>query len=97
MAPNSNFDFPITWDNQKLEPGKYHLYLTITDGNQTWKFDKMFEIKGADAKAINKTAIEVEKDYTYLFIGLAVFILSLIIIIIILLKKKKRGEDNEEE
>ncbi|MED4632091.1 DUF916 and DUF3324 domain-containing protein [Peribacillus frigoritolerans] len=97
MAPNSNFDFPITWDNQKLEPGKYHLYLAITDGNQTWNFDKMFEIKGADAKAINKTAIEVEKDYTFLFIGLAVFILSLIIIIIILLKKKKRGEDNEEE
>lgn len=97
MAPNSNFDFPINWDNQKLEPGKYHLYLTATNGDQTWKFDEIFEIKGADAKMINKTAVEVEKDYTFLFIGLAVFILALIIIIIILLKKKKRGEDNEGE
>lgn len=97
MAPNSNFDFPINWDNQKLEPGKYHLFVTATDGDQTWKFNKMFEIKGADAKMINKTAVEVEKDYTFLFIGLAVLILALIIIIIILLKKKKRGEENEEE
>ncbi|MBT2615247.1 MULTISPECIES: DUF916 and DUF3324 domain-containing protein [unclassified Bacillus (in: firmicutes)] len=92
MAPNSNFDFPITWDNQKLEQGKYHLYLTVTDGNQTWKFDKMFEIKGADAKELNKTAVEVEKDYTLIFVGLALLILVLIAIIFFLLRKKRRKD-----
>jgi hypothetical protein len=96
MAPNSNFDFPISWDNQRLEPGKYHLTLIATDGNQTWKFDKMFEVKGEVAKELNKTAVEVEKDYTLLFIGLAIVILALILIIIILLRKKKRGETDEE-
>jgi hypothetical protein len=96
MAPNSNFDFPINWENQKLKPGKYHLYLTATDGKQTWKFDKMFEIKGDVAEKLNKTAIEVEKDYTLIFIGLAVIIVSLILFIILLLRKRKRGETNEE-
>jgi hypothetical protein len=96
MAPNSNFDFPINWDNQKLMPGKYHLYITATDGNQTWRFDKMFEIKGNIAKELNKTAVEVEKDYTLIFIGFAVIIVSLILFIILLLRKKKRGETNEE-
>jgi uncharacterized membrane protein len=93
MAPNSNFDFPITWDKQKLEQGKYHLYLTVTDGTQTWKFDKMFEIKGADAKELNKTAVEVEKDYTLIFVGLALLILVLIAIIFLLRKKRRKDID----
>ncbi|PFJ11264.1 hypothetical protein COD67_23060 [Bacillus cereus] len=47
-------------------------------------------------KKINKTAVEVEKDYTWLFIGIGALILALIIIII-LLKKKKRGKNNEND
>ncbi|PFJ08956.1 cell wall protein [Bacillus cereus] len=97
MAPNSNFDFPINWDNKSLKPGKYHLYITAKDANQTWKFDKMFEISGKEAKKINKTAVEVEKDYTWLFLGIGALILVIIIIIIILLKKKKRGKSNEDD
>jgi len=96
MAPNSNFDFPINWDNQKLDPGKYHLYLTATNGDQTWEFDKMFEIKDTDANAINKSAVDLEKDYTLLYIGIALTILAVMMLIIILLRKKKRGEHYEE-
>ncbi|MDM5452026.1 DUF916 and DUF3324 domain-containing protein [Peribacillus simplex] len=97
MAPNSNFDFPISWDNQALEPGKYHIYITAKDGDQTWKFDKMFEIKGDDSKKLNKEAVELEKDYTLIFAGIGVLIAVLIILVIILLRRKKSGEKHEEE
>ncbi|MFW5438187.1 DUF916 and DUF3324 domain-containing protein [Paenibacillus apiarius] len=102
MAPNSNFDFPVRWDGQRLEPGKYHVYVTANDGNQTWEFDKMFEIKGEDAKQINESAVTtavetaVEKENTLLFLGLGALILALILIIILLLIKRKRGENHEE-
>ncbi|RAP73688.1 DUF916 and DUF3324 domain-containing protein [Paenibacillus montanisoli] len=98
MAPNSNFDFPIDWDNQKLEPGKYHLYVTATNGHATWNFDKVFEIKNTEAKKLNDKAVELEKDHNLMliFIGLAVIILALILFIIVLLRKNKRGVTNEE-
>lgn len=102
MAPNSNFDFPIRWEGRRLESGKYHLYVTATDGNQTWEFDKMFEIKAEDAKVINESAVavaaEIAVDHynTLLFLGMGAIIAALVIIIVLLLKKK-RGETNEND
>ena len=34
MAPNSNFDYAISWDNKALEPGTYRLEMKATDGDQ---------------------------------------------------------------
>src|SRR5699024_4590869 len=57
MAPNSNFDFSIGWEHQRLEPGNYHLYITATNGDQTWKFDKPFQIHKKEATSINDKAV----------------------------------------
>jgi hypothetical protein len=101
MAPNSNFDFPIRWDGKPLEPGKYHVYVTANSGNQTWKFDKMFEINAENAQQINDIAVETtaEKENKFVYWGMGAIILILVFIIIILLLKTKRGEyiQNDEQ
>ncbi|MBN3526618.1 DUF916 and DUF3324 domain-containing protein [Paenibacillus apiarius] len=102
MAPNSNFDFPIRWEGRRLESGKYHVYVTANDGIQTWKFDRMFEIKSEDAKQINESAVTtdvvtaVDNKNTLLFLGMGA-IIAVLVIMIILLLKKKRGETNEND
>lgn len=62
MAPNSNFDFPISWDDKELSAGKYHLSLIARDkkGNE-WEFEKSFEIKEKETKKLNKEAVELKK------------------------------------
>lgn len=87
MAPNSSYQFPISWNNQELKPGMYNLVLKAIDGgNNEWKFSKDFEIK-ADVKELNKEAIELEKsnDFEYYIIGI---FLVLIIIIFVFFKKR---------
>ncbi|MCH3023264.1 DUF3324 domain-containing protein, partial [Listeria monocytogenes] len=44
MAPNSNFDFVIDWENQPLKEGKYRLKMTATNGVETWTWDEAFTI-----------------------------------------------------
>ncbi|PET57003.1 cell wall protein [Bacillus sp. AFS001701] len=92
MAPNSNFDFPISWDQQELKPGKYHLYITAKDKNHVWEFDKMFEIKENDAE-LNKQAVELEKNNYLIYIGIA--LLFLIVIVLIFWFRKKKKEDDQ--
>lgn len=95
MAPNSNFDFPIMWNNQKLEPGKYTLNLVATSGDKKWPFTKDFEIKKEDSDRLNKEAVDLEEPaglplWAYILIG--VVVLLLIIIIILLIVKSKNNK-----
>lgn len=95
MAPNSNFDFPISWDSQELKAGTYHLSLTAEDDKENqWTLEKNFKIKGQESKALNKEAVELEKDYTLWLVLAVVFVFLLLIAIWQLVKKRK--EENEK-
>ncbi|EUJ28483.1 hypothetical protein MFLO_12076 [Listeria floridensis FSL S10-1187] len=61
MAPNSNYDLPISWNDQVLEPGKYTLELKAQDmDGHKWKFTKDFEIRNHDKK-YNDEAVGLEE------------------------------------
>lgn len=98
MAPNSNFDFPINWDNQSLDPGKYVLNLVAKAGEDQWKFEKEFEIAAKDSTNLNKEAIELEKtapNWTFIILGTLLGMLVLILLIVYFIyrhKKKKEAE-----
>lgn len=61
MAPNSNFDFPISWDNQILEAGSYTLKLEASSGEHKWNFEEDFMISAKESRSLNKEAVELEK------------------------------------
>lgn len=93
MAPNSNYDFPISWDNQAFQPGKYRLKLNAIDKvGHKWSFNQEFEIKD-NVKKYNEDSVSI-KDQTnkngYLIYMLAFIIILAIGIIVFLLLKIKR-------
>ncbi|WP_270997629.1 DUF916 and DUF3324 domain-containing protein [Listeria seeligeri] len=79
MAPNSNFDYNVDWENQALKPGKYQLHLVAKTADDTWEWTKDFTISSDDAKKANDTALGLEKDYTWLYIAGGILLLLLII------------------
>ncbi|WP_317945806.1 DUF916 and DUF3324 domain-containing protein [Carnobacterium maltaromaticum] len=98
MAPNSNFDFPINWDNQSLEPGNYTLQLTATSGENKWNFEEDFNISSKESSTLNKEAVELEKaEPNWLLISLIILVVLLLLIMMIgfliyRYKKKKAAE-----
>lgn len=98
MAPNSNFDFPISWDNQILEAGSYTLKLEASSGEHKWNFEEDFMISAKESRSLNKEAVELEKkDPDWFMIIVIVALITLIGIILISFfiykyKKKKEAE-----
>ncbi|WP_207696210.1 hypothetical protein DOK67_0002059 [Enterococcus sp. DIV0212c] len=95
MAPNSNFDFPINWDNQELVAGKYTMNLVASNKDDEWTFKKDFEITAKESKKLNDEAVELVKAPNYWMIGgiIAAIVVSLVIVILLIIKaisNKKR-------
>ncbi|KGL38793.1 cell surface protein [Listeria newyorkensis] len=96
MAPNSNFNFPISWGTQEFEPGKYRLDMIATSGEKFWKWSEYFTIDGKTADDLNETALDIEKDYTWLYI-IGGSILALLILLLVFLLGRRSRKDEEEE
>ncbi|PLS32305.1 cell wall protein, partial [Carnobacterium maltaromaticum] len=98
MAPNSNFDFPINWDNQSLDPGTYMLQLVAQSGENKWEFEKEFAISVKDSTNLNKEAVELEKtEPNWMLIistvaGVVFFLILIIGFFIYRHQKKKSAE-----
>ncbi len=96
MAPNSNFDYAISWDNKALESGTYRLEMKATDGDQKWEWTKKFTIEGKEAKKLNDTAVEAKKDYTlYYIIGGGLLLIVLLVLVFWLGRRTKKKEDEK--
>lgn len=93
MAPNSNFNFPISWGTKEFEPGRYRLDMIATSGEQVWKWSEYFTIDGKTADALNETALDIEKDYTLLYIIAGSLLALLILFLVFLLGRKSKKED----
>ncbi|MBC6316635.1 DUF916 and DUF3324 domain-containing protein [Listeria grandensis] len=61
MAPNSNFDYAIKWDNQKFKPGKYKVVIEAKGKEKNWKLQKNFTITAKEAKIFNDKAINLKQ------------------------------------
>ncbi|EUJ46643.1 DUF916 and DUF3324 domain-containing protein [Paenilisteria rocourtiae] len=94
MAPNSNFNFPISWGTKEFEPGRYRLDMIATSGEQVWKWSEYFTIDGKTADALNETALDIERDYTLLYI-IAGSLLTLLILFLVFLLGRKSKKDEE--
>lgn len=94
MAPNSNYDFPISWDNQAFQPGKYSLKLNASDkAGHKWSFSKEFEIKD-NVKKYNEEAVNLKdqpnKNDYIIYILVFVLVVTVGIIIYLLWKIKPK-------
>lgn len=98
MAPNSNFDFPIMWGNERLKAGDYTLSLVATSGDKTWKFAKNFTITAEESDKINKEAVDLEEQQKPYWLYILIIVLTLIALLLILffvLRHKKKQKEEE--
>ena len=92
FAPNSNYNFGISWGGKPLEPGKYHLsWKSDIGGVQNWNFERDFTITNAQAQNLNNQA-GFKPNYLWLWILLGVLVLILIVIITYYIGRKRNQQ-----
>ncbi|EUJ37676.1 putative cell wall protein with a C-terminal hydrophobic motif [Listeria weihenstephanensis FSL R9-0317] len=95
MAPNSNFNFPISWGTDEFKAGKYRMDMIATSGKQVWQWSEYFTIHDDTAKKLNDKALDIEPDYTWLYI-VAGSLLALLILLLVFLWGRKSKKKEEE-
>lgn len=98
MAPNSNFNYSVDWENQELKPGKYKVHLVAKNKEDKWEWTKEFTISSDQAKKANKAALGLEKDHTWMYIvgGVLLFILLIITTYFVGKRAAKKKQENEK-
>lgn len=99
VAPNTNFNYPISLGNQPFKPGKYTLYMVATAKEGKWQFKKDFTITREEANKYNKeSAIDLEKTTNWwLIIGIAVAVLLVLgCIVWLIIKQRKKKQSSEK-
>ncbi len=79
MAPNSNFDFMIDWQNHKFEAGEYRIHVVAQNEEYFWEWDQDFRITSEEANNTNKDAVDIISFIPkWIYIILAVLVLILV-------------------
>ncbi|TMN22733.1 WxL protein host-binding domain-containing protein [Lentibacillus cibarius] len=94
MAPNSNMDVVIDWENNPLEEGDYRLELQASNEKDEWKWEKVFTI-GEEAKDFNKEAVELETNNNrkaWYIAGISVLIIIILILLVYIWRLKRTGK-----
>ncbi len=98
MAPNSNFNFPISLQGKRLEQGIYTLEMEVTSLTETWEFRKDFAITKEAADKYNKMDVSIEKEdtYRYLWILIGILFITTGIVYLIYLNRKNENKYKKE-
>lgn len=95
FAPNSNVDFPIPLEGDKLKAGVYELTLDVVSDSGKWHFKKEFTVTAEKAKALNKQDVSIEEDNNWLYLVIIVISLLLIILMIMLVVMRKKNSQQK--
>ena len=104
VAPNTNYNLPINWENQPFEAGTYtvNILAKSEEPEEEWQLTQDFTITAKEAKELNEKAIDLEKNYmNWVIYGGITFAVLMLLMIILLLKlarqkkakKHKRGKN----
>ncbi|AMG51548.2 DUF916 and DUF3324 domain-containing protein (plasmid) [Enterococcus gallinarum] len=103
MAPNSNFNFPISLEGDRFRSGTYVLELTATSGENEWSWTREFTIEADEARRLNREDVMIDSSINWWIVA-TIFSLAILLIIFIWLLIKKSSEvkkvkvkDNELE
>lgn len=91
MAPNTTFDYPISLEGKRLEPGKYTLVMNAKSSKENWSFTKDFEIKAEVAKKLNDKDVTIKKNNnSWMYIILICLLIFIILLAIFIFKIRKK-------
>ncbi|MDB1688382.1 DUF916 and DUF3324 domain-containing protein [Enterococcus casseliflavus] len=93
MAPNSNFHYGVSLEDQAFQPGTYTMMLQGTADGKNFSFKKNFSISSKEAKEWNKNAVYVkdkEQPAIWLLIGLTTFVLLGLVFLAFFIRNRKK-------
>ncbi|MDA9461008.1 cell surface protein precursor [Enterococcus mundtii 3F] len=94
MAPNSNFNFPISLEGDRFRSGNYVLELTAKSGENEWSWTREFTIDADDARKLNREDVMIDNSPNWWMIG-TIILLTLLVVILLYLALKKRRQEKE--
>ncbi|MGG5305315.1 hypothetical protein IGK16_002986 [Enterococcus pernyi] len=97
MAPNSNFNFPISLEGDRFRSGEYLLKMTARSGEDEWEWERKFTIDTDEARALNQQDVTIDTRINWWIVGTIFLILLLIGMIFYLFIQKKRTETTRKE
>ncbi len=97
MAPNSNFNFPISLEGDRFQSGDYVLNLKAISGEEEWSWKRIFSIEADEARALNRADVTIDSSLNWWMIGSIVMIVLLLGIVLYLIIQKKKARTNEQE
>ena len=97
MAPNSNFDFPISLEGDRFQSGDYVLNLNATSGEEEWSWERTFTIEADEARSLNRADVTIDSSLNWWMIGSIVLCILLLGTILYLLIQKKTVRVNEQK
>ncbi|MGL9772819.1 DUF916 and DUF3324 domain-containing protein [Enterococcus sp. DIV0996a] len=90
MAPNSNFNFPISLAGDRFRSGDYVLKMTARSGEDEWQWERKFTIDTDEARALNQQDVTIDTSINWWMIGsISLLVLLLGIVLYPLIKKSK--------
>ncbi|NMP59941.1 DUF916 and DUF3324 domain-containing protein, partial [Enterococcus mundtii] len=96
MAPNSNFNFPISLEGDRFQAGDYVLKLKATSGEEEWSWERGFTIEADEARSFNREDVMIDTSINWWMIGTMILILLLLALVIYLMVQKKKANESEK-
>lgn len=97
MAPNSNFNFPISLEGDRFRSGEYLLKMMARSGEEEWQWERKFTIEADEARALNQQDVTIDTSINWWLVAAVILILFLLLIIVWLLIKKQRAKNKEDQ
>lgn len=94
MAPNSNFNFPISLEGDRFVAGQYLLKMKATSGEEEWSWEREFTIEADEARSFNRADVTIDTSTNWWMIG-AICLLFLLAIVLLYLIIKRRKQANK--
>lgn len=95
IAPYSALPFQIDWQKDDLKPGTYIFKGSVKTEENTWYFEKKFEIKNTEAKKINKESVfKVVLPIWFIYSGYVVILINIMGSFYIIIRKLKKHKLN---
>lgn len=90
MAPNSNFNFPISLNGDRFQSGDYLLKMTARSGEEEWTWEKTFTIKVDEARAFNRADVTIDSSMNWWLITTIILVILMALVSGYLFFKKKK-------
>lgn len=97
MAPNSNFNFPISLNGERFRSGTYVLNMTARSGEHEWTWEETFDVTADEARRLNQSDVSVKETNWWLIAAIVLIVIIISVLAYTTYKNKKKAKLMQEK